>query len=423
MKKISTLLAIILVSVISNAQTVYNVTSNKNYKNNYPATCNNCTFNIAAGVLLVINTNVTLKNATFNGGAVSVSANSITLNSNSKFNNTEFVLNSGSNISASTSMLLNNTDFIFKGTSRLTTQYPIELDNSRLNFYGDSYLQSIGSTINLKNNSLIVAGDGSLSSDAYLFLLGTQLTLNDNAAVIIANSSNYYFNLASYYSTTTNQSFSTLFNAYNCGSAYPNRCSMGTVYGPVNLLPTGVSSGNMLPVVLSDFAVRRWNTQTQLTWVTDQESNSARFEVERSTDGTNWTTIARIAAKGNSTIQSKYACVDKWPAPGINYYRLKMVDLDNTYDLSEVKSVRAADVTSVRVFPNPARSNVNISLPSSATAVRLLNTAGRILQERKTVSGNSTLSFDVSNYTAGTYMVQVINTDGTSCSSVLLIAK
>jgi hypothetical protein len=175
--------------------------------------------------------------------------------------------------------------------------------------------------------------------------------------------------------------------------------------------------------VLSEFSVDLRNNQTELSWVTDQESNSSHFEIERSADGTNWTKIASIAAKGNSSVQSKYAFTYKTPVSGINYYRLKMVDMDNSFDFSEIKTVRAAFTANVKVYPNPASNFVHVSLTANASVVRLLNTAGQVLQDCKLVGNATTTSFDISSYTAGTYMVQVLSTDGSSRSNVLLIAK
>lgn len=427
MKKISTLLLpAILVATIGQAQT-YNVTTNKTWSSSYPTSCINCTFNISDGVTLTIDRNITLQNAKFNGGNITVNDNTVTLQTSgggkTYFTNTTATVNNASRIISSSPLYITNSVFTFKGTSKLTTQNLLEMVNSRLNFYGDANYLATGGPVNLKNNSMMVAGDGLLSSKAYLYFNGPLLNVFDNSALIIANNNNYYFNWSPYSAADLSKMIVTTSNNKNCGTGFPNSCSMPVVYGPVNLMPSGISVGNFLPVVLSDFSVRLNNSQVALTWTTDMESNSARFEVERSIDGVKWTTIATVAAKGNSGIASKYASVDKTPAAGINYYRLKMVDLDNTYDFSEVKSIKTITSDNVRVYPNPAKDIVNISLPATAASVRFLNTAGQILQERKSVNGNSTISIDVTNYNAGNYMVQVINTDGTSRNNVLLIAK
>jgi hypothetical protein len=427
MKKISTLLiAMLLVAFTVKSGTVYNVTSNKNWSSNYPINCVNCTFNISAGVTLTIDRNITLQNPVFNGGNVIVTDYQVNLQTSggtSYFNNIKFTFNNDSRFNGPAPIVITNSTFTFKGSSRMNSQQLFELVNSRLNFYGDSYLLATGGPVNLKNNSLIVAGDGAMSSDAHVQILGPLMTLFDNSALIMANYNNYYYNWSPYYGADANKWTFTFINALNCGSGRPHSCSMPVVYGPVNIMPIGVSAGNSLPVLLSDFSANLINNQTALTWTTDQENNSNRFEVERSSDGTTWTTIASIAAKGNSSVQNKYAYTDRTPVTGINYYRLKMIDMDNTFEYSEVKSVRAAFSANVRVYPNPAGNFVHVSLPAATSAVRLLNTAGQVLQERKSIAGTSTVSFDVSSYSAGTYMIQVIQTDGSARNNMLLIAK
>lgn len=427
MKQISTLvIALILVTGIARAQTTYNVTSNKNYNGNYPASCTNCTFNISNGVTLTIDRAVTLQNPVINGGTVKVEKDltiQTSANKSSYLNNTRInVYGNNVKFNSSAPLYLTNTTITFYDKSYFNPQNLLELSNSRINFYDNSYMYATGGPVNLKQNSLLVAGDGTSSSKAYLDFGGPQLNLYGNSAIIVAGNSNYYANWSSYRAVDENRNITTTNNNKNCGSGFPNTCKQQYVYGPVNLVASGVMQGNLLPVKLGDFTARSKNNQTELIWVTEQESNTARFEVERSIDGTNWSTIATVTAKGNSSIQSKYSVTDKTPAAGINYYRLKMVDMDNTYEYSEVKSVRTEAMSNVRVYPNPATSAVNISLPASATHVRLLNTAGVVMQERK-VTGNSTVSLVTSNYTAGTYMVQVISADGSSKNSALLITK
>jgi hypothetical protein len=70
--------------------------------------------------------------------------------------------------------------------------------NSRLNFYSDSYTFATGGPLNLKNNSLIVAGDGTLGSDASVTIFGPLLSLYDNSAVIVGNKNNFYYNWSPY---------------------------------------------------------------------------------------------------------------------------------------------------------------------------------------------------------------------------------
>src|SRR5687768_11076029 len=236
MKKISTLLlATILVSTIGQGQT-YNVTSNKTWSSSYPTSCNNCTFNISNDVTLTIDRNITLQNAKFIGGNITVNNNTINLQTSgggkTYFTNTTVVVNNASSITASAPVYITNAVFTFNGTSKFTTQNLLELTNSRLNFYGNANYLATGGPINLKANSTMVAGDGLLSSRAYLYFNGPLLTVFDNSALIVANNNNYYFNWSPYFSADLFRLNFTTSNNKNCGTGFPNSCSMPVLYGP-----------------------------------------------------------------------------------------------------------------------------------------------------------------------------------------------
>jgi hypothetical protein len=160
-----------------------------------------------------------------------------------------------------------------------------------------------------------------------------------------------------------------------------------------------------------------------LKWTSQSEVNASRFVVERSNDGTTWTAIGTVIASGNTTTASKYAYTDNSAADGINYYRLKVIDVDGFTEYSAMKSVIFAAAKTVKVFPNPATSFVHVSIPATANSsvIRLLNTTGQVLQERIATSG--TVSIPVSSYTAGTYFVQILSADGHRQNSSIIINK
>ena len=111
----------------------------------------------------------------------------------------------------------------------------------------------------------------------------------------------------------------------------------------------------------------------------------------------------------------------------MNFYRLKLVNLDGSFGYTDIKTVRSSMVTNVSFFPNPARDYVNISLGASAseeTTVRLLNQAGQVMQEKKVAAGSGTIvSFPVQQYHTGFYILSVVSADGTHETSKLLINR
>jgi hypothetical protein len=134
-----------------------------------------------------------------------------------------------------------------------------------------------------------------------------------------------------------------------------------------------------------------------------------------------------VMAKGNSSVVTNYSFTDIQPLSGTNLYRLRMIDLDNSYGYTDIKVIRTSVVSSVSFFPNPAREYVNVSLGAGSgmqVVIRLINTAGQLLQEKTAVSGAGVIvSFPVGNYTPGLYILSVVGADGTRESRQLLISR
>ncbi len=121
------------------------------------------------------------------------------------------------------------------------------------------------------------------------------------------------------------------------GNAYGNRYLEFDVDGFSEFwIHTGTEP---IPVVLGYFGVKQVNHTGVLNWHTVTEQNSHSFEVERSTDGSRYTNIGSVPAAGNSSQLRKYQFADQHPEKGINYYRLRQVDNDGQWKLSEVKKL------------------------------------------------------------------------------------
>jgi hypothetical protein len=103
-----------------------------------------------------------------------------------------------------------------------------------------------------------------------------------------------------------------------------------------------------------------------------------------------------------------------------------MIDKDGHYAYSAVKSIRMGVITSVSVYPNPARDFVNVTLGNASgfTLIRLYNQGGQLLQEKSLNNpGGSIIPLAVSNYPEGNYIVVVTGADGSRQSSKVIIAK
>jgi hypothetical protein len=92
-----------------------------------------------------------------------------------------------------------------------------------------------------------------------------------------------------------------------------------------------------LPITLLRFnAVVNNNKSVKLTWATASEYNNDRFEIEHSIDGSNFRKIGSLKGKLKSTELNEYVFNHEATNSGINYYRLKQIDVDGTYSYSDL---------------------------------------------------------------------------------------
>jgi hypothetical protein len=142
---------------------------------------------------------------------------------------------------------------------------------------------------------------------------------------------------------------------------------------------------NPLPVSLLDFKATAQQDQVELNWLTASESNSSHFEIERSIDNENYLTLGNTLAAGNSTIVTSYRFVDPDPFTGTTYYRLKMVDLDGSFEYSPVRAVYYLNEKNLSVFPNPASSDgINVEVPefiSGPVTLTIINASNQTVYE------------------------------------------
>ncbi len=114
------------------------------------------------------------------------------------------------------------------------------------------------------------------------------------------------------------------------------------------------SQGGPLPVRLVEFRAEYKNGITTLKWKTLTETNTDHFEIQRGSNGNDFNEIGNLIAAGNSSSMQQYMFEDRAPQPGINFYRLKIIDADGKAEYSKIVSIKTGDAQrSITVFPNP----------------------------------------------------------------------
>ena len=170
-----------------------------------------------------------------------------------------------------------------------------------------------------------------------------------------------------------------------------------------------------LPVTLVSFKALAEGQTAALSWATSEETNSDRFDIERSQNGKNWVKIGSLASHKESNVNQYYSFVDAAPLRGDNLYRLKMVDLDETFAYSSIENLNFKGIA--LVYPNPVSASQSLTLNvadwSKVSQVKVVNAAGKVVFE----ASNALLSgISARNLVAGAYVVQVTHTDGTVSS-------
>ncbi|GIV30946.1 MAG: hypothetical protein KatS3mg029_0305 [Saprospiraceae bacterium] len=174
---------------------------------------------------------------------------------------------------------------------------------------------------------------------------------------------------------------------YNGGQMY-----IGTTAQPSKDLNFEVVTDVPLPVELSAFEASVVPEGVKLHWATASESENAGFQVERSQDGMNWTELAFIPGNGTTTEEQHYQWLDNRPAPGANYYRLRQVDYDGSFQFSSTRMVRITTPQFISMYPNPVSSGdlLYIEVPDAVEQAELLffSLDGKLLRTEKTKGGD-----------------------------------
>jgi len=207
--------------------------------------------------------------------------------------------------------------------------------------------------------------------------------------------------------------------------AYPNGAAIPDAVGSNNISRLAVAVANPLPVQLTKFTTVAVGADAVLSWETAQEVNNARFEIERSLNGTAFTTIGRLAGKGTTTLPSTYRYLDAGASARTAdalYYRLRQVDYDGKASFSPVQAVRFRTASaSVVLYPNPTTGKATLdlrSLPAGDYTVQVFEATGRLVHQATYQPGQPALPLQA--LAAGTYFVKV---QGESFTKVLPINR
>ncbi len=161
-----------------------------------------------------------------------------------------------------------------------------------------------------------------------------------------------------------------------------------------------------LPVELLSFTGILIDDYVQLDWTTVTEINSDYFSIERSTDGVSFREIGTKDAAGESSSSLSYDHQDKDPFNGMNYYRLKMIDRDETFTYSNVVAIQLSDIRETVAYPSPTKGQLFVNAGGKINTIIIFDAAGKSL---RTINGlgNENAEINVNQLSAGIYFLKV----------------
>ena len=167
----------------------------------------------------------------------------------------------------------------------------------------------------------------------------------------------------------------------------------------------------VLPVVLKNFIAVKEGQKVELNWTTSTEQNNLGFEVQRSLNGVDYTSIGFVNGAGTSSSEIKYHFTDESPVAGKGYYRLKQINIDNKFKFSAIRIVDFAKlIQGLQIYPNPVHSNLTVVNVKSGNILNLFDSFGRLVATRKAVNTEEVIPMD--KLSSGMYILQVQDNDG-----------
>lgn len=195
------------------------------------------------------------------------------------------------------------------------------------------------------------------------------------------------------------------FTIANFGSADNGTYTLRQTFpggGCVESTTINYSSCGTLPIEGLHLVASIQSSKALLTWETLTESNTARFEIQKSKDASYFTSIGSTAAAGNSNGLRKYGYIDPNPGTGKVFYRIKAIDKDDKYSYSNVAVVQLNPDKQVSIFPNPSTDIIKVSA-SSNFLLNMYNSEGQLIESRKILPGLNEI--DARKYAKGIYMI------------------
>jgi endonuclease I len=168
------------------------------------------------------------------------------------------------------------------------------------------------------------------------------------------------------------------------------------------------SCTNLLSVTLLDFTAAKNANAIVLNWKAAGETGFKEYQVERSTDGRNFSSVGVVAGTGSAQYQFTDVAL---PNAKNVFYRLKLLDSDGKFTYSKVVNIRLLNANGALLFPNPAQNVAVIKLQqplATATQLVISDIAGRQVMQQTLPAGQNNYQINLRVLAPGRYFVRLL---------------
>ncbi|MCC6636030.1 MAG: T9SS type A sorting domain-containing protein, partial [Chitinophagaceae bacterium] len=186
-------------------------------------------------------------------------------------------------------------------------------------------------------------------------------------------------------------------------------------------------SGSVLPVSFITLNAAIQNKDVSVNW-TVAESNIASYQIQRSSNAVEFTTVGTVVANGNAISSTqKYNWIDAEPLNGNNYYRIIANGKDGKTTNSSIVLVRLSDNSSITVYPNPVKDRrMNLlteSLAKGDYEIQVYNLEGKNIYSSIIKHNGGTASYVINlplAVTSGMYQMIIKGKEYTNTQNIVV---
>lgn len=186
----------------------------------------------------------------------------------------------------------------------------------------------------------------------------------------------------------TNSAFNMTTATFTSAGTYNLKVTADELNGcPASARSVSIVVNGALPLTLLSFSGNYANNQVNLFWTTTEEKDVSHFEIERSTDGTLFTSIGNVPVQNTTAAEHHYSYVVNAVLQAAVYFRLKIVDIDGKYEYSRVLMIKptAQNNAAIKALPNPFARQLYLQYHASQASrinMRIMNASGILVYQR-----------------------------------------